>query len=69
MPAFTFEKISSPIRRTTPPVVITGNSEQVSTKRSRGLIFDMMDRLISARTEREAAEAPSESPAKRHPPD
>ena len=69
MPAFTFEKISSPIRSTTKPVAITGNSKQVSVKRSRSLIVGLMDRFTAARIEREDAQARSELPPKRPPPD
>ena len=69
MPAFTFEKISSPIRSTTQPIAIAGNSKQVAAKRSRSLIVDMMDRFAIARIKREDAEARSELPPKRPPPD
>jgi hypothetical protein len=69
MPAFTFEKISSPIRSTTQPVAIAGNTKQVSAKRSRSLIVNMMDRFTAARIEREDAQTRSELPPKRPKPD
>ena len=44
MPAFTFEKISPPIRRgPVPPIV----------KRQRGVIVQILDRFVEARVKRE----------------
>ena len=43
MPAFTFEKISPPVRRgPIPPIV----------KKQRGLIVQMLDRFVEARVKR-----------------
>lgn len=47
MPVFTFEKISQPIRRgPIPPVV----------KRQRGVIVQILDRLVEARVKRSMRE-------------
>ena len=69
MPAFTFEKISSPVRSTTKSVTITGKSKHVTVKRSRSFIIDMMDRLAAARIARDGSDETSTPPHKRPPPD
>ena len=69
MPAFTFEKISSPVRSTTKSVTITGNSKHAAVKRSRSLITDMMDRFTAARIARVDTSAEPTPPHKRPPPD
>jgi hypothetical protein len=47
MPAFTFEKISPPIRRgPVPPIV----------KRQRGVIVQILDRFVEARVKRSMVE-------------
>jgi len=44
MPAFSFEKISSPVRRVA--------SAPVANKKQRGMIIQMLDRLVEARAKR-----------------
>jgi len=44
MPAFTFEKISPPVRRAA--------SAPVANKKQRGVIVQMLDRLVEARAKR-----------------
>ena len=44
MPAFTFEKISPPVRR--------GPVPPVANKKQRGVIVQMLDRFIEARVKR-----------------
>ena len=44
MPAFTFEKISPPVRR--------GPSPPVANKKQRGVIVQMLDRFVEARVKR-----------------
>jgi hypothetical protein len=54
MPAFSFEKLSPPLRRETVPVT--------AAKPHRGLIVQMLDRLTEARlrrTERDISAEPS----------
>ncbi|MDO9441419.1 MAG: hypothetical protein Q7T73_11060 [Beijerinckiaceae bacterium] len=68
MPAFTFEKISSPVRDTTTSVTIKANSKQVAAKKSRGLIVQMLDRFAVARLNRDETAAAA-LPRKRPPPD
>jgi hypothetical protein len=46
MPAFTFEKISSPLRRGAPPVAATA-------KKPRGAIVQILDRFAEARLKRQ----------------
>ena len=47
MPAFTFEKISPPVRRgPIPPIV----------KKQRGLIVQILDRLVAARVKKSTGE-------------
>jgi hypothetical protein len=43
MPAFTFEKISSRVRRGSPPAVV---------KKQRGVIVEILDRFAEARLQR-----------------
>ena len=47
MPAFTFEKISPPVRREPVPVVM---------KKRRGIIIQILDRLVEARIQRAEVE-------------
>jgi hypothetical protein len=44
MPAFTFEKLSPPVRRV--------SNAPVANKKRRGMIFSMLDRLTEARGKR-----------------
>ncbi len=44
MPAFSFEKISPPVRR--------APSAPVANKKQRGVIVQMLDRLVEARAKR-----------------
>ena len=44
MPAFSFEKISPPVRRAA--------SAPVANKKQRGVIVQMLDRLVEARAKR-----------------
>jgi hypothetical protein len=44
MPAFTFEKISPPVRR--------GPVPPVANKKQRGVIVQMLDRFVEARVKR-----------------
>jgi hypothetical protein len=44
MPAFTFEKISPPVRR--------GPAPPVANKKQRGVIVQLLDRLVEARLKR-----------------
>ena len=72
MPAFTFEKISSPIRSTTAPTAINTNSapsDYVPEQKPRGVIFQMLDRLAIGRMKRDASDAFTTSPLKPPPPD
>ncbi|MDB5484605.1 MAG: hypothetical protein JWP21_2360 [Tardiphaga sp.] len=69
MPAFTFEKISSPARASTESATINGNSQHDTGKRSRGLIAGMLDRFTAARIAREENDQTSTPPHKRPPPD
>jgi hypothetical protein len=48
MPAFSFEKISPPVRRD-PPIV---NDLPISDKRPRGVIVQILDRFVEARVKR-----------------
>lgn len=66
MPAFTFEKIPAPANLA-PPVLPRLNSKKHTVTRSRGLIFQMLDRIAIARLRREQAELPPTIPRK--PPD
>jgi hypothetical protein len=59
MPAFMFEKISPPVRRgPIPPIV----------KKQRGLIVQILDRLVEARVKRSLREGKGVI-ARREPPD
>lgn len=70
MPAFTFEKISSPVGSAATAVTAKAvTTKQVAATKSRGLIFSMLDRLATARIRREETEAESTLPRKRPPPD
>lgn len=80
MPAFTFEKISSPVKASTAPAGTTHEafrnvtsrplaSKSVTLKRSRGLIGQMLDRLAVARIKREEAAESFPPPSTRPPPD
>ena len=69
MPAFTFEKISSPVRSTTQGVAITPTSKQVVAKKSRGLIVQMLDRFALNRLRQDQGDADLASPRHRPPPD
>ena len=46
MPAFTFEKISPPVRR--------GPIPPIANKKQRGVIVQMLDRFVEARVKRTA---------------
>jgi hypothetical protein len=61
MPAFTFEKISPPIRRgPVPPIV----------KKQRGVIVQILDRFVEARVKRSLREKKGVIARRRHkPPD
>jgi hypothetical protein len=48
MPAFTFEKISPPVRR--------GPVPPVANKKQRGVIVQMLDRFVEARVKRSRQE-------------
>ena len=48
MPAFTFEKISPPVRR--------GPVPPVANKKQRGVIIQMLDRFVAARVKRSRKE-------------
>ena len=79
MPAFTFEKISSPVRSTMTRVSINQTSKpsqskpaqakQVSVKSSRGLIVQMLDRFAANRLQQSQSDADTAPPRKRPPPD
>lgn len=66
MPAFTFEKIPAPAHKT-PPAIPRANSKTQTVTRSRGVIFQMLDRIAMARMKREQADTPPTIPKK--PPD
>ena len=51
MPAFSFEKISAPVRRTVAPA---------ANKKQRGVIVQMLDRLVEARAKRSLRKSRSE---------
>ena len=56
MPAFTFEKISPPVRRgPLPPIV----------KKQRGVIVQILDRFVEARVKRSRARKKASSPGAR----
>jgi hypothetical protein len=60
MPAFTFEKISPPIRRgPLPPIV----------KKQRGVIVQILDRFVEARVQRTLREEKGRSGRRRQPPE
>jgi hypothetical protein len=48
MPAFSFEKISPPVRRD-PPIA---NDLPISDKKPRGVIVQILDRFVEARVKR-----------------
>ncbi|WOK18330.1 MULTISPECIES: hypothetical protein [Rhodopseudomonas] len=50
MPAFTFEKISPPPRRGSPPT--DGPAPNREPKKPRGVIVQMLDRFVEARVKR-----------------
>ncbi len=54
MPVFTFEKISSPIRR--------ASAATPATEKPRSVIVQFLDRFVEARVKRAAADSESESP-------
>ena len=59
MPAFTFEKISPPVRRgPIPPIV----------KKQRGLIVQILDRFVEARVKRSLRDEKSGAPRDQRPP-
>ena len=68
MPAFTFEKIS-PAPREATPTAQPVTTKQAAVVRSRGLIFDLLDRLAVSRLERETAKISTAIPYQRPPPD
>jgi hypothetical protein len=53
MPAFSFEKISPPVRRD-PPIVsdLPINDLPISDKKPRGVIIQILDRFVGARVKR-----------------
>ena len=56
MPAFTFEKISPPARRAT--------AAPAANKKQRGMIVQMLDRLVEARAKRSSRKAKSRRKSK-----
>jgi hypothetical protein len=72
MPAFTFEKISSPVRATASVPTHSASKPAASKKatvgKSRTLITQMLDRFAIARLKREQGELPPTLPRK-PPPD
>ena len=61
MPAFTFEKISPPDRR--------GPAPPVANKKQRGVIVQMLDRLVEARAKRTLREDETAVAARYKPPE
>jgi len=59
MPVFTFEKISSPIRRVP--------SAQPTAEKPRGLIVQFLDRFVEARVRRMAADENAGQPQQQKP--
>lgn len=64
MPAFTFEKIPAPANQTPPAIPLSGTR---TVTKSRGVLFQMLDRIAIARMKREEADIPPTIPKK--PPD
>ena len=61
MPAFTFEKISPPVRR--------GPVPPVANKKQRGVIVQMLDRFVEARVKRTRQEEEPSVIARYKPPE
>ena len=60
MPAFSFEKISPPVRRGPVPAIV---------KKQRGVIVQILDRFVEARVKRSMLEEKGVIARRRKPPD